>query len=86
MLKIMKPDEVNEPFMVEDERGVKRRVFNEEDDDDDFDRIGAPNVGQEDDDDEESRSGSDESSDAEMADDDLEDGVDVDEMDLPGHR
>ena len=33
MLKIMKPDEDNEPLIVEDERGVKRSVFNEEDDD-----------------------------------------------------
>ena len=33
MLKIMKPDEDNEPFMVEDERGVKRKVFYEQDDD-----------------------------------------------------
>ena len=33
MLKIMKPDEDNEPFIVEDERGVKRKVYYEEDDD-----------------------------------------------------
>ena len=34
MLKIMKPDEENdELFIVEDERGVKRKVFYEEDDD-----------------------------------------------------
>ena len=33
MLKIMKPDEDNEPFTVEDERGVKRKVYYEEDDD-----------------------------------------------------
>ena len=33
MLKIMKPDEDKEPFMVEDERGVKRKVYYEEDDD-----------------------------------------------------
>ena len=33
MLKIMKPDEDKEPFMVEDERGVKRKVFYQKDDD-----------------------------------------------------
>lgn len=34
MLKIMKPDEENdELFIVEDERGVKRKVFYQEDDD-----------------------------------------------------
>lgn len=32
MLKIMKPDEENEPFIVQDERGNKRKVFYEEDD------------------------------------------------------
>lgn len=33
MLKIVKPDEDNEPSIVEDERGVERKVFHEEDDD-----------------------------------------------------
>ena len=33
MLKIMKPDEDNEPFIIEDERGVKRKVYYEQDDD-----------------------------------------------------
>ncbi len=34
MLKIMKPDEENdELFIVEDERGIKRKVFYEDDDD-----------------------------------------------------
>ncbi len=33
MLKIMKPDEESEPFIVEDERGVKRKVYYEEEDD-----------------------------------------------------
>ena len=33
MLKIMKPDEENEPFIIEDERGVKRKAFYQEDDD-----------------------------------------------------
>ena len=33
MLKIMKPDEENELFIVQDERGVKRNVFYQEDDD-----------------------------------------------------
>lgn len=33
MLKIMKPNQENEPFIVEDERGVNRKVFYEEDDD-----------------------------------------------------
>ena len=32
MLKIMKPDEDNEPLIVEDERGVKRKAFYEESD------------------------------------------------------
>lgn len=32
MLKIMKPDEENEPFIIEDERGVKRKVFYQDDD------------------------------------------------------
>jgi hypothetical protein len=33
MLKIMKPDEESEPFIVEDEQGVKRKVFYQEDED-----------------------------------------------------
>lgn len=34
MLKIMKPgEEINEPFIIEDERGVKRKFYYEEDDD-----------------------------------------------------
>ena len=33
MLKIMKPGEENEPFIIEDERGVKRKAFYEESDD-----------------------------------------------------
>jgi len=33
MLKIMKPDEESELFIVEDERGVKRKVYYEDDDD-----------------------------------------------------
>ena len=33
MLKIMKPDEENKPFIAEDERGVKRKAYYEKDDD-----------------------------------------------------